>query len=176
MATSNVGANHSIGYCWQELFNLAFPRPVDRFAEKGNADIAKLNQDQFAMYELGVMCFFPFSMNMAPALLFSKMLAEVTGIPEFGAPGYLLRVGEKIYNLERAFNLREGFGRKDDAFPKRITTEPLKNAGPAEGQFISNPEGMLDEYYQVRGWDEEGVPSTEKLMELGLEEIIKDVR
>ncbi len=87
----------------------------------------------------------------------------------------MFTVGERIYNLERVFNIREGFTRKDDTFPLRITTEPLRNAGPAEGQVLRKPEALLDEYYRFRGWDENGVPTRAKLAELGLEEIIKDI-
>ena len=57
----------------------------------------------------------------------------------------------------------------------RITTEPLKNAGPAEGQIIRKPDALLDEYYRHRGWDENGVPTPKKLTELGLEGVIKDI-
>ena len=112
---------------------------------------------------------------MMPVKIFTAMMAHVTGIPELGSRENLLRAGERIYNLERAFNLREGFGRKDDAFPLRLTTEPLINAGPSEGQVIRKPDVLLDEYYQVRGWDKNGVPTTDKLEELGLEEISSDI-
>ncbi len=71
--------------------------------------------------------------------------------------------------------MREGFSRKDDAFPLRMTTEPLKNAGPAEGQVIRKPDALLDEYYHNRGWDKNGNPTPVKLRELGLEEVIKDI-
>jgi aldehyde:ferredoxin oxidoreductase len=56
-----------------------------------------------------------------------------------------------------------------------MTTEPLKNAGPAEGQIIRKPDVLIDEYYQARGWDENGIPASDKLKELGLEGIIKDI-
>jgi len=88
---------------------------------------------------------------------------------------HLFKVGERIYNLERAFNVREGFSRKDDTFPLRITSEPLKNAGPAEGQVLRKPAALLDEYYQFRGWDENGIPPPEKLKELGLNQIVRDI-
>ncbi len=79
-------------------------------------------------------------------------------------------VGERVNNLARAFNVREGFTRKDDTLPERVLTEPLE-AGASKGHFISKDDlkKMLDEYYTVRNWDlNTGVPSREKLVELGL--------
>jgi aldehyde:ferredoxin oxidoreductase len=104
------------------------------------------------------------------------MLEAATGIEEFGSPGYLLQVGERIYNLERAFNTREGFERKDDTLPQRFLNEPLKNAGPSEGQVFRNLGGLLDEYYEVRGWNSNGIPTPEKLKELGLKEAVEDMK
>lgn len=81
-----------------------------------------------------------------------------------------MRIGERIVNIERLYNLREGFSRKDDTLPKRLLEEPVK-AGPAKGRTV-NLEPMLDEYYQFRGWNEDGVPREKKLKQLGLEEMI----
>jgi aldehyde:ferredoxin oxidoreductase len=172
-ATSNIGGTHGMGYVFQEIFSMTRPRPVDRLADEGDTDLLKLSQDTLAMYEIGINCVF--TQSMMPIKIFASMMASATGIPEFGSREYLFKVGERIYNLERAFNLREGFSRKDDAFPSRMTTEPLKNAGPAEGQIIRKPDVLIDEYYQARGWDENGIPASDKLKELGLEGIIKDI-
>ena len=79
-------------------------------------------------------------------------------------------MGERINNLARAFNVREGFTREDDTLPERLMTEPLK-AGASKGQFISKEDlkKMLDEYYTERGWDDRtGTPTRRKLTELGL--------
>ena len=170
-ATSSIGASHNIAYCVQEIFGVVRPRPVDRFADEGDTDIVKLIQDRTAMWETGIACIFA----EPHVRLFAAMLASVTGISELGAVEHLFKVGERIYNLERAFNVREGFGRKDDTFPLRITSEPLKNAGPAEGQVLRKPAALLDEYYQFRGWDENGIPTPEKLKELGLNQVIRDM-
>ncbi len=56
-----------------------------------------------------------------------------------------------------------------------MVTEPLRNAGPAEGQIVRNPELMLNQYYRARGWDEDGIPTFDKLKQLGLEDIISDM-
>ncbi|WP_455140515.1 aldehyde ferredoxin oxidoreductase family protein [Candidatus Hodarchaeum mangrovi] len=74
--------------------------------------------------------------------------------------------GERIYNLERAFNIREGLTRADDTLPKRLLEDPLPD-GPAKGQTV-NLDPMLDAYYQYRGWDNNGRPTTETLDRLGL--------
>ncbi|MCG3223105.1 MAG: aldehyde ferredoxin oxidoreductase C-terminal domain-containing protein, partial [Candidatus Heimdallarchaeota archaeon] len=79
----------------------------------------------------------------------------------------LMRIGERIYNLERLFNLREGIGKEQDRLPKRFTDEPLPE-GPAKGQVVELDK-MLPDYYKLRGWDwETGYPTKEKLRELGL--------
>jgi aldehyde:ferredoxin oxidoreductase len=87
------------------------------------------------------------------------------------------RLGERIYNLERAFNCREGIGRKDDILPPRVTNQPIPS-GPSQGMYCPPQEFnlLLDEYYHLRGWDGNGIPSAGKLKELGLDEIIKDLR
>jgi len=97
-----------------------------------------------------------------------QMLNAATGmkmsVEEF------VKVGERIWNLARMFNIREGFTRKDDTLPKRILTEPLPS-GIAKGQKLTRAQlnQMLDEYYKLRGWDiQTGTPSKEKLRELEL--------
>jgi aldehyde:ferredoxin oxidoreductase len=74
--------------------------------------------------------------------------------------------GERIFNAERLFLSRAGFSRKDDALPTRIVSEPMPD-GPAKG-MVCRLEEMLDEYYRLRGWDVNGVPTENKLRELGL--------
>jgi aldehyde:ferredoxin oxidoreductase len=106
---------------------------------------------------------------MITPLILSKLLSSVTGVDEFAAPGYLFRAAERVYNLERAFNVREKQGRQADVLPERMQKERLVDAGPAEGQTINAMEVMLDEYYRLREWTEEGVPSPEKLRVLGLD-------
>ena len=73
--------------------------------------------------------------------------------------------GERIWNLERLFNLKAGLDPKDDTLPKRLLEEAMPE-GPNQGQVVRLHE-MLPEYYRVRGWVE-GRPTEEKLKELGL--------
>jgi aldehyde:ferredoxin oxidoreductase len=95
------------------------------------------------------------------------LVSAATGIPF--SPEEVQRVGERVNNIARLFNIREGFTRKDDTFPVRLMTEPLK-AGGSAGQVIPQAEldMMLDEYYEARGWDKTGTPTPAKLKELGL--------
>ena len=78
-------------------------------------------------------------------------------------------IGERVWNLTRLFNVREGLSRKNDTLPERISKDQLKR-GRAEGHVVSIADFniMLDEYYKLRGWDEEGRPKEAKLKELGL--------
>lgn len=80
---------------------------------------------------------------------------------------------ERIVNLERLFNLREGFDRKDDRLPPRMLKEPMPS-GPSQGQVVEL-EPMLDEYYDLMGWDRQGRPTEEKLAQLGLEYVWQEV-
>jgi aldehyde:ferredoxin oxidoreductase len=85
--------------------------------------------------------------------------------------------GERIFNLARAFCVREGIRREHDALPGRLMADPLPD-GPAQGMFIDRPtmESMKDAYYEVRGWDKsKGIPTREKLQALNLEEVITDL-
>jgi aldehyde:ferredoxin oxidoreductase len=81
------------------------------------------------------------------------------------------RIGERVYNLERSFNVREGVRRKHDILPLRVMEEPIPD-GPRAGMRCPREEldGMLDEYYRLRGWSAEGVPARDRLTKLGLPE------
>jgi len=177
MITSPIGANHCIGYNTQEIFGVPFPRPVtNRFEELENIDVAIFNQMHVTFCELGISCTFVGGAGMLTPLLMAKMLGAVTGKAEFSIPGNLFRIAEKIWNLERIFNLREGFRREDDSAPLRFLEEPIKNARATTGQTIHSLGAMLDKYYAMRGWDESGVPTPEKLKELGLEDMIETTK
>jgi aldehyde:ferredoxin oxidoreductase len=84
------------------------------------------------------------------------------------------RNGERINNIARVINVREGLGRKDDNLPWKVMHEPIKDEGPSKGAFVSQEELdlLLDDYYEVRGWTREGVPKPEKLKELGMDDVI----
>ena len=86
----------------------------------------------------------------------------------------MLAAAERVYNVERAFGVRMGMGRKDDVLVGKWATDPVPN-GPFKGEMIDPVkwETMLDEYYHLRGWDRKGVPTPERLKQLGLEDVIE---
>jgi aldehyde:ferredoxin oxidoreductase len=172
-ATASVGASHCYGYAAQDIFGAIEPHPTDRFSEE-NADVVIFNQDNTAWRETGVAC--AFSGGWGWGHLFGKLLAAARGIDKYTEEGYLYKVGERMFNLERAFNIREGLGRKDDSLPERLRTEPLHTRqAPGEGQMVSHQDAFLDRYYRLRGWTEQGVPTMEKLEETGLDFVGKDM-
>ncbi len=161
-ATSNRGGCHMRGNMLGPEV-LALPRLIDRFANQGKAGIVANHQNTAAVVDSLVMCKFT---NMAVSVeFFARFLAAVSGM-DFSADD-LMKVGERTWNLERLYNLREGFSQADDTLPERLLTEPV-SAGPSQGHTVRLA-GMLAEYYQFRGWDERGVPKATKLHELGLD-------
>jgi aldehyde:ferredoxin oxidoreductase len=171
-ATSFTGADHCRGYAFQEIFGTPVPREVDRFAVEGKGELTKWNQDiRTATTDAPTMCAFLLDMAVVDIATenTAALMEAVTGLKL--TPEKVMQVGERINNLARAFNVREGFTRADDTLPERLLTEPLK-AGASKGHFISRAElaQMLDEYYAARGWDvKTGAPTSEKLSELGLD-------
>jgi aldehyde:ferredoxin oxidoreductase len=171
-ATSYTGADHNRGYAFQEIFGIPVPYPVDRLSVEGKGKLTKWNQDvRTATADCPTLCVFIFDMALAGTSLknTASLMEAVTGL-DF-TPEEVCQVGERVNNLARAFNVREGFTRADDRFPERLMTEPLKS-GASKGQLISEEDlkTMLDEYYIVRDWDlDTGIPSREKLVELGLD-------
>jgi aldehyde:ferredoxin oxidoreductase len=167
LLTASIGADHNSGYSPQEVFGVPIPKQYDRFAVEGKGELTKWNQDITCLLETGIMCSFIPSMGMITPELFGKLLASSTGVKDFMDASYLWLVGERIINLERMFNIREGFGAKDDVFPERITKEPMPD-GPSAGQVFEQ-EPLRKDYYKARGWDEKtGIPLKTKLNELGL--------
>jgi aldehyde:ferredoxin oxidoreductase len=169
--TSNIGADHNTGYAGQEVFGSPVPFAVDRFAVARKGELTKWNQDLTALFETGILCSFIPSMGLLSEETFGKLLAAGTGIKDFADTAYLWKTGEKIYNLERMFNVREGFNSGHDKISVRLTTETMSD-GPSKGQVFEADE-LLKDYYKVRGWSLKGIPTAAKLKELGLEFTIK---
>ncbi len=99
---------------------------------------------------------------------FSKLIALSTGLTF--TPKDLKTIGERIYTLERMMLIEDGFSRQDDTLPKRYFNEPISE-GPAQGNVILRKEfsEILDEYYRLHGWDENGVPKRNTLKRLGID-------
>ena len=147
------------------------PNQLDRWDEKGKGEITKILQDGLILPDiLGVCKFFMyFGLNLEH---YAKFLSALYGWQFEGKE--LLKIGERVNNLQRLFNIREGFSKKDDIIPERAKKRPLFGAyQDEEGCIIKEYESMLEEYYKARGWDKEtGRPRREKMMELKLGEKI----
>jgi aldehyde:ferredoxin oxidoreductase len=161
-ATSPRGGCHERGLISRETFGA--PPAIDPLSISGKGLAAKEAQDETAVLDsLGVCVFPPHNDGMdlvQTASLFSFVVGEALSTEE------MMAAGERIWNLERLFNLREGFARKDDTLPARLLQEPMP-MGPAKGHIVEL-DHLLQDYYRTRGWDEGGVPTPQKLDKLGL--------
>ncbi len=139
---------------------------IDRLSAKWKGYEVKTGEDFMSLYDTLGMCKFSRSLFWVEGML--DGVKAVTGI-DFDV-NWLMTIGERVYNLERLFNIREGLSRKDDSLPYRVTHEPIKN-GVSKGNYVTEEElqSMLDEYYEVRGWSREGIPTKMQLFKLGLE-------
>ncbi len=178
-ATSFTGADHCRGYAFQEVFGIPIPKEVDRFAAEGKGALTKWNQDiRTAVTDAPTMCAFIFDMAVIgiAAQNTADLMEAVTGM-SYTTDDVLL-VGERINNLARAFNVREGFTRSDDTLPERLLTEPI-SGGASKGHFITKDELtlMLDDYYAARGWDKQtGTPTRERLTSLNLAYVADELK
>ena len=160
-ATSNRGACHVRGYMISPEI-LGVPQKLDPFETEEKAGWTKTFQDLTAVVDSAGLCLFNTFAFGGPEIL--EYLKAATGIEI--SLDEMMKAGERIWNLERLFNLKSGLTGKDDRLPDRIVKEPMPG-GPAKGKVVELDK-MLPEYYSLRGWDKEGVPTKEKLKELGL--------
>jgi aldehyde:ferredoxin oxidoreductase len=142
---------------------------IDRFQVQGKSSFVILHQNVSAAIDSLVLCKFT-NMGVADEY-FARVLSAVTGLKY--ATGDMVKVGERVWNLEKMYNLREGFTRKDDTLPPRMLKEAPAD-GPSQG-WVVQLEPMLKEYYRGRGWDEDGVPTPKKLAELALSNLMESV-
>jgi aldehyde:ferredoxin oxidoreductase len=160
-ATSNRGACHLRGYTVASEV-LGIPVKTDPLVTEGKADLVKAFQDATGVFDSAGICVFT---------SFAWTLADVQPQLQAACDGdwsmdKLNLVGERIWNMERLFNLAAGLTAADDDLPPRLKTEPAKT-GPAKG-LVNGLDKMKPEYYRVRGWTPEGVPETATLDRLGL--------
>jgi len=160
-ATSNRGACHLRGYTVASEV-LGVPVKTDPLATEGKAGLVKAFQDATAAFDSAGICIFT---------SFAWTLDDVAPQVDAACEGTwtlesLAELGERVWNLERDFNLKAGLSAKDDTLPKRLLTEPAKT-GPAKG-MVNKLGEMLPEYYQLRGWSDDGVPTDETRKRLGL--------
>ena len=160
-ATANCGAAHVRGYTIAPEV-LGNPVKVDKDTIEGKPALVILFQNLTAALDATGACLFTTFGIGADEL--AEMLGAVTGV------GYtsedFMKCGDRIWNLERQWNLNAGLTANDDTLPPRLLKEPIKT-GASKGKLSRLPE-MLPEYYELRGWDKNGVPTANKLGELGL--------
>lgn len=160
-ATSNRGACHLRSYTVASEV-LGIPEKTDPLATEGKAGLVKAFQDATAAVDATGLCLFS---------TFAWTLEDIAPQVDAACEGNwtaetMLEVGERIWNMERQFNLAAGFTGKDDTLPQRLLKDAAKT-GPAKGK-VNELGKMLPEYYQLRGWDASGVPTNETLQRLGL--------
>ena len=160
-ATSNRGACHLRGYTVASEV-LGIPVKTDPLVTEGKADLVKAFQDATGVFDSAGICVFT---------SFAWTLADVQPQVQAACEGdwsmdKLNEVGERIWNMERQFNLAAGLSARDDDLPPRLKAEPAKT-GPAKG-LVNGLDQMKPEYYKVRGWNADGVPEKATLDRLGL--------
>jgi aldehyde:ferredoxin oxidoreductase len=160
-ATSNRGACHQRSYTVASEV-LGIPVKTDPLTTEGKPELVKAFQDATSVFDSAGICIFT---------SFAWTLTDVQPQVQAACEGdwsmdKLNEVGERIWNMERQFNLAAGLTAKDDDLPPRLKTEPAKT-GPAKG-LVNGIDKMRPEYYKIRGWDANGVPEKATLERLGL--------
>jgi aldehyde:ferredoxin oxidoreductase len=160
-ATSNRGGCHVRGYMISPEV-LGLPEQLDRFSLEGKAVWVKTFQDLTAVIDsLGLCLFTSFALGTDD---YTDLFNAIVG--EDWTAEMLLEAGDRIWNLERMFNLKAGVRPDADSLPKRFLEEPIAE-GPSKGHVHRLGE-LLPQYYEERGWSEEGIPSETKLVQLGM--------
>jgi aldehyde:ferredoxin oxidoreductase len=159
-ATSNRGACHLRSYTVASEI-LGVPEKTDPLATDGKAGLVKAFQDATAAVDSTGLCVFT---TFAWSLEDIAPQVDAACDGEWGSE-QLLEMGERIWNMERQFNLDAGLTGKDDTLPPRMLKEGAKT-GPAKGR-VNDLGKMLPEYYQLRGWSPDGVPTDETRQRLG---------
>ncbi len=163
-ATSDRGGCHLRSWpIGDEL--LATEERMDLSSKEFKAELVKTQQDLFCMINCSGMCLFAtFAVNLKQITPF---LHSATGIEAFRSSDEVMKIGERVNNLVRLFNIREGLTKDLDTLPERFFSVPLKE-GPCRDRVVELDQ-LIDDYYLVRGWDETGVPEKDKLEELGID-------
>lgn len=150
---------------------------VNRFkAEKGRGKLVRETEDLYTIIDSLLVCKFSRNTYFDGFKDLAALYNAVTGIEV--TPEELRLAGERINNLGRLFNIREGLGRKDDTLPWKIMNVPIPDEGVAKGSYVSQEDLdlLLDDYYEVREWTREGIPTIEKLNQLGMEDLVDIVK
>ncbi|MDP2718368.1 MAG: aldehyde ferredoxin oxidoreductase family protein [Dehalococcoidia bacterium] len=185
-ATSTRGADHLKGWPFPELAGLppeqskklwGNTNTSNPLKHEGKTEMTLYEQAMFTIIDSLGMCKF----HSRPPLDglneedYARLVSAATGVDFSGED--LIHTAHRIYNLQQAYNVREGLSRKDDSIPEHYFNEAL-NTGPLKGFILSreNFNDMLDDYYQARGWDKEtAVPTAETLSKYDLGEISREL-
>ncbi len=177
LKASALGFNTSTrGGCHlrSSMYDFDIKGKVDRFkADKTLGKMVMDREDLWAIMDSLILCKFIRGVLNTPDRL-AELYTLVTGIKMTG--DQLQKAGERIYNLEKAYNVREGWIKKDDYPPPRVMKDPIPD-GVAKGSLVSKKEFdlMLGAYFEARGWSSDGIPTKQKLAELELSKIAKDI-
>jgi len=160
-ATSNRGGCHVRGYMIApEIVGL--PEKLDPLSIEGKAVWVKIFQDLTAVIDsLGLCLFTSFALGADD---YTDMFNAIVG--QDWTKEQLLKAGDRIWNIERMFNLKAGIDPEQDTLPRRLLTEPIPK-GPCKGHVHRLPE-LLPDYYKERGWNEQGLPTEAKLTQLDI--------
>lgn len=165
-AVNNRGGCHIKGYMISPEI-LGYPEKLDRFALEGKAAYAKVFHDLTAVIDaLGLCIFTTFGMG---AQDYVDLYNAVVGEDPHDVDS-IMEAGDRIWTLEKLFNLSAGIDSKQDTLPKRLLEDPIPE-GPSKGN-VHRLDVLLPEYYPVRGWSKDGIPTDETLKKLGLDEYV----
>lgn len=171
-AVSTRGADHLSA----AVFGPEIRGRINRFRyETSQGGFVAEKENNLLLYDLLMVCRFSGDIWMNIYSDLAHMYSLVTGIPL--TTEELIIAGERVWNMEKAYNIREGWTRKDDSLPPRVFNDPIPD-GDAKGAKLTKEEFdfMLDDYYAARGWTRNGMPTKKKLIELGLDDVATEVR
>jgi aldehyde:ferredoxin oxidoreductase len=162
-AVSERGACHLRGAPLGEIFSgVANPLTIE-----GKPQLFRDHQADKAVWDSACLCAFPgYGMTLKELW---QLVKAATGF-DYPKVSDLEQLGERVSTLARLFNVREGFFRAADTLPTRNLSQPL-TVGSAGGQVV-DLQPMLDDYYRIMGWTGNGVPTPERLKELGLSDAL----
>ena len=162
-ATNNRGADHLRAFTpAAEIFGM--PYMLDPGSPEGKAELVVSLQNENSIHDSTGLCLFISAGNDLDDI--RRLLEGVTGL-EFTMDD-MNTIGERVWNLERVFNLKAGLTKADDTLPDRILKDAISgDSNPAKGR-VGQLDMMLPEYYSLRGWDQEGNPTEAKLEMLGI--------
>jgi aldehyde:ferredoxin oxidoreductase len=120
---------------------------------------------------VGICLFATFAVTLKQIV---PLLHAATGMEAFADAKSILKIGERVNNLVRCFNLREGLTKEQDTLPKRFFKERLKEGRSRDR--VADLGQLMKDYYFVQGWDADGIPTEKKLRELGIYREVNDVQ